>query len=1159
MSRYTDSLAFCVATAIFLISPLSVKAQDARGSILGRISDPSGAVIAGADARATNASTGVTAAARSNESGSYRLPYLLPGIYTVQVETAGFKKFIREGVQVRVGDAVEVNVAMELGNAAESVEVRAETPLLSTAEASLGQVVDERRIAELPQHGSSPMDLVHLAPGTINTTNMRVRKPNQSGSASSFSADGAGLYNNEFTVDGVPNTMSYGSNALVAFVPPSTAISEFKVQTSSFDASVGHTMGALLNVGVKSGTNQLHGEGHWAVMNRVFDAPTTFQNRSGQKLPNYQDNRYGVSAGGPVAIPKVYNGRNRTFWFYAWEANPFTSPINFLTTVPTDAQRTGDLSALLSRGSNYQIYDPSTTVPAANGRYTRQPFPNNIIPTSRLDPVAKKILDYWPRANQAGTSDGLNNWFNTGPARFDSWVHLGRVDHAFSESHRAYLRLNKDFYSEDENHVFNTDYTRTIGSRYIQGMALDDVYVFSPSFLLNVRYGVTQMNFDERRATRGFDLSTLGFSQRFLGLIEKDRATFPLVQVGSWQALGNFVSGGDGGWSSQIHSLNGNFTKFLGSHSLRFGAEFRAYRENRDQRPYEVAPQLMFSSAYTRGPFDNSTAPPVGGEIAAFLLGIPGGQMVRSSSYADQHLYYAFYVHDDFKVSPRLTLNIGLRYELETPLTERFDRSVAHFAFDQTNPIEARAIANYAANPIAELPASQFRVRGGLTFANTGGNPRTLWEGENKTFMPRIGFAWEIRPKTVLRGGYGIYYNTIGVNTTTAIQSGFSQATPIQASLDNGVTYIANTANPLPNGLDAPLGAAGGLTTYLGQGISFFADRRRQPYAQRWSLGLQRALPGQWLFEGAYVGNRGTRLGVNRNLNAVPEKYLSRLPYRDIQTINYLSAQSPNPFYGIQPIYGTSISRSSLLVPYPQFGSVTVQEPIGYSWYHSAQLRLERRFSQGFTYQVSYTWSKMMQAAELLNATDARPYETIADLDRTHRLVMSAIWDLPFGRGRHFGTKLPKPVEFIAGGWQLGMVGQRQSGPPLAFGDIWTLFTGDPDNIAIPRGQRTLERYFNIDAGFNRNSAQQLASNVRVSPLRFSGLRADGQARWDFSAIKNFSITERFKTQFRAECINAWNHPNLSAPNTTVTSSAFGSVSSADVPRKWQMALKIAF
>jgi Carboxypeptidase regulatory-like domain len=442
-------------TATFvLLLPAALSGQDARGTLLGKITDPSGAVIADAEVRATNMATGVAAAARTNAAGNYRLPYLAPNTYDVEVEIKGFKRVIRHGVQVRVSDEVEVNLMLEIGSTGESIEVKAETPLLSTVDASLGQVVDGRRIAELPQYGSSPMDLVHLAPGVINSTDLRVRKPNQTGSASSFTADGTLVYSNEFTVDGIPNTMSYGSNAYVAFVPPATAVSELKVQTSPFDASVGHAMGALFNVGIKSGTNTVHGEAHWAVMNRALDANNTFQNRSGQEPPVYQDNRYGASLGGPVEIPKLYNGKNKTFWFYAWEANPFDVPINFVASVPTDAERKGDLSGLLKLGSNYQIYDPSTTAAAANGLFSRQPFPNNVIPPSRLDPVASHILSYWPAPNQPGTADGLNNYFRSGPALFDSWVHLGRIDHAFNDKHRVYLRLNKDFYSEDENHIF---------------------------------------------------------------------------------------------------------------------------------------------------------------------------------------------------------------------------------------------------------------------------------------------------------------------------------------------------------------------------------------------------------------------------------------------------------------------------------------------------------------------------------------------------------------------------------------------------------------------------------------------------------------------------------------------------------------------------------
>ncbi|MBI4874878.1 MAG: TonB-dependent receptor [Acidobacteria bacterium] len=533
--------------------------------------------------------------------------------------------------------------------------------------------------------------------------------------------------------------------------------------------------------------------------------------------------------------------------------------------------------------------------------------------------------------------------------------------------------------------------------------------------------------------------------------------------------------------------------------------------------------------------------------------------MTRSASYAQQNTYMGLYFHDDFKVTPKLTLNFGLRYELESPITERFDRSVAGFAFNQSSPIEAQARANYAASPIPELPADQFRVRGGLTFAGVGGNPRNLWQGEKNNFMPRLGFAYQLRPKTVLRGGYGLFFDSLGVNASGVIQTGYSLSTPIQASLDSGLTYVATNRNPFPQGLLEPLGAKGGLATNLGQSVSFFADKRKHPYSQRWSGGFQQLLPGQFLAEASYVGSRGTRLQVGRNLNFLPAQYLSRLPVRDQTTINYLSQSFPNPLYGTNPIYGTNISRSGLLLPYPQFGGVSVTEPIGYSWYHSLQVRGEKRFSRGYTFQLSYTWAKQMDATSFLNASDPRPYETLSDQDRPHRLVVSWIWELPFGRGRRFGGTLPRPVDFVAGGWQLSGMTQRQSGPPLDWGDVWTLFTGNPDSVKLPKSQRSVDRWFNINAGFNGNSAQQLASHIRVSPWRFSNLRADGQARWDFAIRKDFKVTEKVKMQFQAEVVNAWNHPNLYAPTTSPTSSTFGAIFGQDHTRSWIMSAWVKF
>jgi hypothetical protein len=391
------------------------------------------------------------------------------------------------------------------------------------------------------------------------------------------------------------------------------------------------------------------------------------------------------------------------------------------------------------------------------------------------------------------------------------------------------------------------------------------------------------------------------------------------------------------------------------------------------------------------------------------------------------------------------------------------------------------------------------------------------------------------------------------------LQTGYSQGTPIQASLTSGVSFIATTANPFPNGLIAPAGAAGGLTNNLGQNVTFYPFVRHRAYVQRWSVGMQRELPGQFLFEAAYVGNRGTRLGITRQLNNTPAQYLSRLGVRDSGTINFLSQSFPNPFAGTAPIYGTNITRGNQLKPFPEFGNVAVEDPVGYSWYHALQVKTEKRFNRGYTFQLSYTWSKAMQATEFLNATDPLPYRSISDLDRTHHLVITGVYELPFGKGKQIGRSMPAFVDFFAGGWRLNAVVQRQSGAPLGFGDVWTLFTGNPDTVVLPKDQRNVDRWFNTDAGFNKNSSQQLASNLRVSPLRFSGVRSNGQARWDFSLIKSFPVHERVAMEFRAECINAWNHPNLFAPNTTVTNSNFGASTNQDVPRAWQLQLTLKF
>ncbi|MGH9657634.1 MAG: hypothetical protein ACRD96_03760, partial [Bryobacteraceae bacterium] len=438
---------------------------------------------------------------------------------------------------------------------------------------------------------------------------------------------------------------------------------------------------------------------------------------------------------------------------------------------------------------------------------------------------------------------------------------------------------------------------------------------------------------------------------------------------------------------------------------------------------------------------------------------------------------------------------------------------------------------------------------------------RSLWRTNKTNFMPRFGFAYSLTPDTVVRGGYGIFYEPIGVVYSHVNQTGFSRNTELVPSVDNGQNFIANLTNPFPGGFLSPLGAAGGLSTNLGQGVSFFNPGLLNPYMQRWQLAVQRGLGGRAVVEVSYVGNRGTRQRVGRDLDSLSNQYLSRSPVRDQATIDSLNAAVPNPFYPLLPrtnLAGTTTSRAQLLRPFPHFTGVSLDTNQGYSWYHSMQVRFERRFSAGLSSTLSYTWSKLMEARGYLNGADAMPEEVISDQDRTHRLALTWLYELPFGPGRRWAGPGNAFASRLVGGWQIQGILTTQSGPPLGFGNA--IFTGNLKDVELPRGQRTVERWFNVDAGFERNNARQLGSNVRTLNSRFAGIRGDGGNNWDLSIIKNTSLREGVTLQFRAEAINALNHPQFLAPNTTPTSTAFGQVTGEWTwPRVIQFGLKILF
>ena len=1178
---------FSVALAIFLsLATTALLAQESHGTINGHVVDATGAAVPGAEVHATNTVTGTSVSAKTNESGAYNLPYLVPSTYTVSAEMHGFKKTERSGIEVRVNDLLNVDLQLQVGNVAESVEVTSAVPLLETESASQGQVVDTKRIHDLPLQAGNPAEMTLFAPGVVNTTNLRARKTSFNSASSQFSTDGNTVGSNEYTIDGIPDTFASNGTPLVAFQPPQFAVSEFRVQTASYDAALGHSPGAVINLVSNTGTNAYHGELHEWFSNSALDAPTFFQNRAGIAKPEYQDNRYGASIGGPVWIPKVYDGHSKTFFFYAWEGNQWGKPVTTVGTVPSDAEKTGDFSALCQTGfnssgvcnpapansnlSSIQIFNPFTTVPAANGRFQRQPFKGNIIPAGMIDPIAQKILGFYAEPNTSGTALGQNNYTQSIKDIFDYYVHFVRIDHNFSEKNRMFLRLDYDHYYETDPGFYNNISGGINLTRINRGGALDDVIVVSPSTVLDLRYGITQEETPEQRISNGkIDLSTFGFSPALLSLLNPKTETFPNIFLsnkstnfsctgactGTYSGFSNFNSG-DGTITGLLHQFAGTVTTAHGNHDLHYGAEFRVYRSFGNSSPFDLSPSFQFLPTFTNGPLDNSPVASIGQELAALDLGIPTtGEMTRSASYAIQNTYVGWFVQDNWRLTPKLTINAGLRLEHESPVSERFNRFVRGFDTTDANPIAAAAAANYAKNPIPQIPVSQFQVLGGLQFA--GPNDHNLWDQPAVTWLPRFGIAYQIDKSTVIRGGYGIFDDTIGVNRTTAIQTGFTATTLITPTLDNGQHYVATLANPFPNGLASPVGAAGGLATSLGQSLSIYPNSRLQPYSQRWSLGVQRMLPANFLLDVGYVGNKAIHLPVSKNINATPNQYLSTSPARDQATINALSKKVPNPFFKLDPTYPSTIQVADLLRPYPEFGDVIETDDNGYSWYHALQARAEKRFSHGYTLNVAYTWSKFMEATSYLNPADAILTRSISSLDRTNRIVVSGIWEVPVGRGRTFFGKMNRGLDAIVGNWQLNSVFEQQSGAPLGFGDV--ILNGSISQIALPSGQRSVDQWFNTSV-FDRLSGDQRQFDIRTFPKFLSSVRGPNQTQLNISAFKDFNFTDRWKAQFRAECYDVLNHPNFNDPNLSVTGSNFGIISAQGSPsRQFQMALRVSF
>jgi hypothetical protein len=1177
MRRYASLAALALTLCICALAAPPADAQDFRGGITGRITDAQGGRLPGVTVTATHVATNVVSTATTDSDGGFSIPYLAPGAYKITAELSGFKKLAREGIDVRIGDRIELPLTLQVGNFEETVSVATEAPLLDTRSGSAGQVIDEKRIALMPLSDGNPFVLARLAPGVSYHGDLKFSRPFDNGGTSDFTADG-GPGRNEFTLDGSPNM---ASGRRVAFVPPAGAVQEFKVETATFDAQQGHTAGATVNVTLKSGTNRFQGDGYYHYRDEAMSANDFFLERAGTPKADTGYKRYGFTVGGPAMLGKLYDGRNKTFFFTAfeWLYDTFPEPGQF--TVPTAAQRNGDFSALLSQG--IIIYDPTTAVRRADGRIERQPFPGNLISSNRISQIGRNYMGYYPMPNQAGDAQGRNNYISTNSRGDDFYSMNYRVDHNLTNKQRFFVRYSRNNRVENRgNWTGELEGIKPTGNflfRINDALNVDHVWTMSNTSLLNIRGSWSRFQEPSIRQNQGiFDPLSLGFppaaNQYFGSNLYYPR--FEMDDAVSFSDLGDSFSGGT---NASIFSLQPTWTLFRGKHSFRSGVDFRAYREEQFPSVHSAGRYDFGRGGVLTRQLDNSPAAATGQDLAAMLLGYPSGGIIdRSADRFNQVIYGGVFFQDDWKVNSNLTVNLGLRWEYEGAPTERFNRNARGFDPDAALTIANAAQAAYAANPIPQIPPSEFRVRGGLMFASDSERNSMLSDINN--FQPRAGFAYQLNSKTVVRGGWAIYAVPALFDISGIYQPGFSQATNIVPSPDAGLTIRATLANPFPDGVATPPGDSLGPNTFVGRALGRFNNDLDYVNGQsmRWSIGMQRELPGLWLVEGAYVASRSYDLTTDFNMNPVPRQYLTTSNVRDQNTINFLTANVTNPFSGLIPgetLNGTTAQRQQLLRPFPQYQNIDTRRYDGSSSFDSAQFRITKRFRGGYMADAAYTWSDFMERVTRLNDTDPDYEDRLNDTQLTHRFVASGIWELPFGRERRFASDSNAFVNGLIGNWSISFIFNWQTGRPnLTMGNVYydgditkvkTKYSKDPDVPVFD----TSGFYFH-DAAVQTNGVDdpakqradqriQLANNIRTIPTRWDGLRGQDFVNWDMSFVKALEFG-RVRAQFNIELYNAFNNVFYNTPNLTPSSAEFGKVSSQNnLPRNLQVGMKMVF
>jgi hypothetical protein len=1118
----------------------SMVAQEYRASLLGVITDPSGAAISGAAVKVTNIDSGVSASSITNNDGSYLVPFLLPGRYSLVVEQAGFKAFERSPIELRVNDRARVDVSLDVGQVSDRITVEAQAPLLEVSTSSRGQSIETRKITDLPLSGRNPFGFTNLAAGVQYTGSLAGFGPTDSGAMSSYSINGGRPGQNAFQIDGVSD-QSITTVSNLAYVPPIEATQELKVQTNTYDAQYGRTSGGVISLSIKPGTNTFHGAVYEYMRRTQLEANRYSNNATGQPRTERLNDQYGFEIDGPVSIPGLYRGRDKTFFMFAMEKIRSKGPSPSLGSVPTFEQKQGDFSqTFTSAGRPFVIYDPLTLQPnpefvpsravtLTNLQFVRTPFPGNRVPRARMNPIALRVLNDIPAPNQEGDPiTRLNNWYAgyvTSELDYENFI--ARVDQNINDTWKMFARWNYNFRNGGRINYDGWDSPArraTHLTRRNDGAAVDAVGTLTPHTVLSIRLGFNR--FLEESIFTPVDVSSLGFPASLASQLQiPDK--YPIFTFENYLQTSNNETAI---LPSDTYSGQASLLRIAGQHSMKFGVEYRIMRYGSVGRANAMGTYGFTRSWTSSNPQVNDLNG--GNAIASFLLGYmnSASAVLNATPYLSSR-YPVLFFHDDWQVSRKLTLNLGLRWDFEGPPVERYDRQNRGFDFDARSPYQ--------------VPG--FDLRGGLLFAGVGGQPRGSFDPDRNNFQPRIGLAykmWQGKP-FVFRAGTGLYYlPTVEYGGVL----GFAQTTTAQTSTPDFLPFHT-LSDPFPNGLIQRPGASQGLATQVGDSVTFNDPRRVVPKVWQYSAGFEYELIPGILAEISYVGSQTRQLQVSRSLTYLTAEQLAL-------GTPYLSQVVPNPFYDVLPRNTSrgaqaTIQRRNLLTPFPQFSNVTMgQQSLGNSWYNSVQFKLEQRFKNGLTYLVSYTISKTMEAIAYRNAQDAALSREMTAFDTPQRLVLSGYYEFPIGpRKRWFSTGL---VSHIIGGWQLNWIGILQSGTPMSYPDFY--IHGDPK---LTSGQ-TLDKWFDTSPNI---WVQRPADTLRTTPLRSPNIRRHTAPQIDLAINRDFRIREGHTFQFKVSAFNVSNTPIFNFPNTSPTSPLFGVVpiTQINLPRSVEIGFRYVF